>query len=130
MSTVYFRTQDLPMLIRMGDRDSSWGIINGLHSIITALLQLNSNGYVLYDYILFRFYGYVISNCFSVLPDMIGGNGYLLPPTAELIARWTQANTFMPSMQFSYLPWEVTSDDVCLYLNVITFSKPIKLILV
>jgi alpha-glucosidase (family GH31 glycosyl hydrolase) len=43
---------------------------------------------------------------------MIGGNGYNGDPSAELIARWIQANTFMPTMQFSYLPWEITSDDV------------------
>jgi hypothetical protein len=47
--------------------------------------------------------------CCSVLPDMIGGNAN---PSAELLARWTQANTFMPTMQFSYLPWEITSDNV------------------
>jgi len=42
-----------------------------------------------------------------VLPDMIGGNGYGgVQPTPELIVRWTQANTFMPSLQFSYLPWD------------------------
>ncbi|XP_068907050.1 myogenesis-regulating glycosidase-like [Tenebrio molitor] len=77
----------------MGDRDSSWTVNNGLHSIITTLLLFNINGYVF------------------VLPDMIGGNGYNGDPSAELIARWTQANTFMPTMQFSYLPWEITSND-------------------
>lgn len=49
---------------------------------------------------------------------MIGGNGYNgQQPSAELLARWTQANTFMPSMQFSYLPWEITSDEVSFYRN-------------
>lgn len=43
---------------------------------------------------------------------MIGGNGYTEKPTAELISRWIQANTFMPAMQFSYLPWEFTSENV------------------
>jgi hypothetical protein len=66
-------------------------------------------------------------NVCSVLADIIGGNG---DPTAELIARWTQANTFMPTMQFSFFPWEITSNDVFLYLNIITFSNRIKLILV
>ena len=45
---------------------------------------------------------------------MIGGNGYQMdddplhssnPPTKELFVRWLQANTFMPAMQFSFLPW-------------------------
>jgi alpha-glucosidase (family GH31 glycosyl hydrolase) len=40
---------------------------------------------------------------------MIGGNG---DANAELIVRWAQANTFMPTMQFSNLPWEIASDDV------------------
>jgi hypothetical protein len=66
-------------------------------------------------------------NVCSVLADIIGGNQ---DPNAELIARWTQANTFMPTMQFSNLPWEKTSDDVFFYLNIITFSNRIKLILV
>jgi hypothetical protein len=50
---------------------------------------------------------------------MIGGNGYVEAPTAELIARWTQANTFMPTLQFSYLPWDITSDDVLQYISTI-----------
>jgi alpha-glucosidase len=45
---------------------------------------------------------------------MIGGNGYQMaddplhtsnPPTKELFVRWLQANTFMPAMQFSFVPW-------------------------
>lgn len=56
-----------------------------------------------------------------VLPDMIGGNGYgdgLPPPGSEsqssvegapnkeIFLRWLQANTFMPALQFSYVPWD------------------------
>ncbi|XP_056630345.1 myogenesis-regulating glycosidase-like [Diorhabda sublineata] len=88
-----WRTQDLPIFVRMLDKDSSWGIDNGLASLVTTLFQLNLNGYTM------------------VLPDMIGGNGYTQLPTPELLVRWTQANTFMPAMQFSYLPWEMTSDE-------------------
>lgn len=65
---------------------------------------------------------------FSVLPDMIGGNGYTEKPTPELMVRWTQANTFMPTMQFSYLPWEITSDDVITFF--FNFVKLDKIILV
>ena len=45
---------------------------------------------------------------------MIGGNGYQTdddplhtshPPPKELFVRWLQANTFMPAMQFSFVPW-------------------------
>nr|AHH86053.1 glycoside hydrolase family 31 [Callosobruchus maculatus] len=86
-----WRTQSLPIFIRMIDKDSNWGIDNGLYTLVTTLFQMNLNGYPM------------------VLPDMIGGNGYGQLPDAELIVRWTQANTFMPAMQFSYLPWEITS---------------------
>lgn len=80
---------------------------------ILLLLQLNMVGYPL------------------VLPDMIGGNGYsengLAPPgstddddnddsfrdnrpSKEIFLRWLQANTFMPCLQFSYVPWDYDSD--------------------
>lgn len=45
--------------------------------------------------------GYVM-----VLPDMVGGNGYGNEPDAELYIRWLAANVFMPSIQFSYCPWQ------------------------
>lgn len=81
-------TQDLPIFVRMLDKDSNWGWNNGLVTLITTLLQMNLNGYPF------------------VLPDMIGGNGYNnMPPTKELFLRWLQANVFMPSLQFSYVPW-------------------------
>jgi alpha-glucosidase (family GH31 glycosyl hydrolase) len=42
-----------------------------------------------------------------VLPDMIGGNGYDdNVPDKEIFIRWLQANVFMPSLQFSYVPWD------------------------
>ena len=49
-----------------------------------------------------------------VLPDMIAGNGYTAVwlgtalPSKELFIRWLQANTFMPSMQYSYVPVSIT----------------------
>ena len=43
---------------------------------------------------------------------MIGGNGYADDPlhdseypSEELFVRWLQANVFMPSLQFSFVPW-------------------------
>lgn len=47
---------------------------------------------------------------------MVGGNGYQEQPDAELIVRWTQANTFMPALQFSYLPWEFNATGVSMFL--------------
>lgn len=97
----HFRTQDLPIFVRMVDRDSIWGINNGLQSIITTTLMMNLVGYPF------------------VLPDMIGGNGYNLNheqadlPTKELFFRWVEANAFLPSMQFSFAPWNF-DDEVSL----------------
>ncbi|CAH2258723.1 jg5405 [Pararge aegeria aegeria] len=98
-----FRTQDLPIFVRMVDRDSIWGLNNGLPTIVTTTIQMNLNGYSL------------------VLPDMIGGNGYNLNhaqadlPSKELFIRWAQANTFLPAMQYSFAPWNFDNewDSVC-----------------
>ncbi|KAJ8714336.1 hypothetical protein PYW07_002561 [Mythimna separata] len=95
-----FRTQDLPIYVRMVDRDSIWGLNNGLPTIITTTFQMNLNGYPF------------------VLPDMIGGNGYNLDheqadlPTKELFIRWVQANTFLPVLQFSFAPWNFDEETV------------------
>ncbi|KAI4463778.1 glycosidase family 31 [Holotrichia oblita] len=88
-------TQDLPVFVRMIDKDSRWGLNNGLRSLVTTLLQMNMNGYTM------------------VLPDMVGGNGYEDErPSAEMFIRWLQANTFMPNIQFSYVPWDFDDDTV------------------
>ncbi|KAJ8714339.1 hypothetical protein PYW07_002564 [Mythimna separata] len=80
----------------MIDKDSFWTFENGLPTLITTLFQMNINGYPL------------------VLPDMIGGNGYDGPPSAELFIRWLQANVFMPSLQFSYVPWDYDNETVAI----------------
>uniref|UniRef100_A0A182PF15 Uncharacterized protein n=1 Tax=Anopheles epiroticus TaxID=199890 RepID=A0A182PF15_9DIPT len=88
-------TQDLPVFVRMIDKDSNWGWNNGLPTLITTLLQLNMVGYPL------------------VLPDMVGGNGYAEGrPSKELFIRWLQANVFMPSVQYSFVPWDYDSETV------------------
>ncbi|CAG5101125.1 Similar to MYORG: Myogenesis-regulating glycosidase (Homo sapiens), partial [Cotesia congregata] len=88
-------TQDLPIFIRMIDKDSRWTWNNGLPTLITTLFQMNMAGYGM------------------VLPDMIGGNGYLngmlngtVLPSKELFIRWLQCNVFMPSLQYSFVPWD------------------------
>lgn len=87
-------TQDLPIFVRMIDKDSRWDWNNGLPTLITTLLQMNMNGYPL------------------VLPDMIGGNGYEGAPDKELFIRWLAANVFMPSLQFSYVPWDYDAEAI------------------
>ena len=77
---------------RIGDTFSSWTTSNGLRSLIPHLLTSSIVGYPL------------------CLPDMIGGNAYAGDPSKELLVRWTQANCFMPAMQFSIPPWEFGKD--------------------
>lgn len=78
----------------MLDKDTEWTFSNGLPTLITTLLQMNMVGY-----------GFI-------LPDMIGGNGYNHPPSKELFIRWLQANVFMPSLQFSYVPWDYDDETI------------------
>lgn len=92
---VGFKTQELPVLVRMIDRDSIWGHERGLKSLIPTALTFSMMGYPF------------------ILPDMIGGNAYdpsdldkTVLPEAELFVRWLQVTTFMPTLQFSVAPWE------------------------
>lgn len=87
--------QRAPLFIRMHDKDTRWELNNGLRSVVTTLLQMNMVGYPM------------------VLADMIGGNGYGSDViTPELFIRWLQASTFMPSLQFSYVPWQFNDPSV------------------
>lgn len=83
-----FMAQQLPLVVRMGDKSSIWGYNNGLKSLIPTLLNLNMVGYS------------------TIMPDMIAGNGYANVPDKELFIRWLQACIFMPVLQFSYAPWD------------------------
>ena len=93
------RSQRLPMFVRMLDKDTAWDWENGLKTLVTTLLEMNMVGYTL------------------VLPDMVGGNGYGTVPTKELFIRWLQANVFMPSVQFSYVPWDFDTEVIILILS-------------
>ncbi|KAF4527887.1 hypothetical protein B566_EDAN012299 [Ephemera danica] len=111
---VGFETQDLPIFVRMVDKDSLWSIRNGLRSIVTTLLNMNMVGYS------------------TVLPDMIGGNGYLLTSvTPELFVRWLQATTFMPSIQFSYVPWQFQDaqiSSICILYSFLRMAGNVQLL--
>ena len=89
----YF-SQEQPVWVRMLDRSSTWGVDNGLKSVLTAALTFGIAGYPF------------------VLPDVIGGNGedpanFRLPytPDSTLFVRWMQLSTFLPAMQFSVPPF-------------------------
>lgn len=90
-----YKSQELPIFVRIVDKDTRWGFENGLRTLITTLLQMNLAGYPL------------------VLPDMVGGNLYDGDSiTGELFIRWLQANTFMPSVQFSLVPWDFKEEKI------------------
>lgn len=102
---VGFQTQKLPIVVRMMDKDSRWGLDNGLHSVLTTALTFGILGYPF------------------VLSDMIGGNGYCggsesndytCYPSVELYIRWLQLATFLPIMQFSFPPWHYNSSVIAL----------------
>ncbi|XP_033764406.1 myogenesis-regulating glycosidase-like [Pecten maximus] len=99
-------TQDLPIFVRVLDLTSSWDRNNGLEKLIPVAMTFGLLGYP------------------YVLPDMIGGNGYIGVPDRELYIRWLQANTFLPAMQFSIGPWlfdeavvNMTRDYINLHAN-------------
>jgi alpha-glucosidase (family GH31 glycosyl hydrolase) len=86
-----YLTTEYSGLVRMGDRDSVWGLDNGLQSLIPALLTSSVLGY------------------HFCLPDMVGGNAYWGQyPDTELIVRWAQVSVMMPFVQWSIPPWDVS----------------------
>jgi len=87
------QSTQVPLLTRMGDRFSEWGVDNGLGSLIPTLLTSSVLGYPF------------------CLPDMIGGNAYFgRSPSAELMVRWAQASALMPALQFSIAPWDLSAE--------------------
>ena len=91
-------SQQLPVWVRMLDKFSTWGLDNGLKSMVTTLLQFGLVGHPF------------------VLPDMVGGNGYGEGlPSRELYIRWMQVNVFMPAIQISFVPW-MYDDQVAEYV--------------
>ncbi|KAK2724962.1 hypothetical protein QYM36_001421 [Artemia franciscana] len=89
-----WKNQAEPIFFRMLDKYSTWDYNLGLKTLIPSLLQFSITGYPF------------------VLPDMIGGNGYLIQPDKQLFIRWLQANTFMPTIQYSYVPWNYDNETI------------------
>ncbi|XP_065910992.1 myogenesis-regulating glycosidase-like [Dysidea avara] len=106
-------TQDLPIMVRMIDRDTRWGLDNGLHSVIVTALSMGLMGYPF------------------ILPDMIGGNNYNngdinavgAIDDVELYIRWMQLVTFLPSMQFSIPPWDLEEAARSLNVNIVEYAR-------
>ena len=91
---VGYGNQNSSLFTRILDRSSTWGIDNGLKSVVTSTLTFGILGYPF------------------VLPDMVGGNAYIGKPDQELYIRWIQLNTFLPSIQFSIAPWDYNPETV------------------
>jgi alpha-glucosidase (family GH31 glycosyl hydrolase) len=79
--------QDLPVAFRQFDKNSHWGLDNGLASVLTQYLAMGLIGYPF------------------ILPDMVGGNEYGGAATDELFIRWVQLNALLPMVQYSVVPW-------------------------
>ena len=88
---VGYRSQHLPVMVRMMDKDSTWGYERGLATLIPTALLFGMLGYPF------------------VLPDMVGGNGNAGSvktfPEKELYLRWVAATVLLPVLQFSIPPW-------------------------
>lgn len=82
--------QSAGTMFRLFDKFSTWGLENGLASVLAALLTSGMLGYPF------------------CIPDYIAGNAYGDEvPDAELMIRWAQACAAMPAMQFSIPPWNM-----------------------
>ena len=89
------QTQNLPIFVRMLDKNSNWENKNGLKTLINTALTFGILGYPF------------------ILPDMIGGNAYEgNKPDRELFIRWLEATALLPSMQFSIVPWQYDEEVV------------------
>ncbi len=88
---VGYLAQQFGIIAREGDKESVWGLNNGLHASITQALTLSLTGYM------------------YIMPDMIGGNQYGHKCYKELFIRWVEAASLMPIVQYSITPW--TYDD-------------------
>lgn len=86
---VGYRSQLLPIFVKMNNKDSTW---DGLKSLIPTVLTFGIIGYP------------------YVLPSVIGGSPG--NPEKELYIRWLQASIFLPGIQFLKVPWEYDKDTI------------------
>lgn len=91
---VGYLAQSFGIIAREGDKESSWGIDNGLYAAVTQALTLSTVGYP------------------YIMPDMIGGNQYKYRCDKELFIRWVEAVSLMPVVEYSITPWTYDSETV------------------
>ena len=86
---VGYKTQSLPLVIKIVDRNPEWGREMGLRSLIPMVLSVGISGYPF------------------VTIGPIGGVSYGdSKPERELYIRWMQLSAFFPMMEFRIYPWE------------------------
>ncbi|MGQ9479610.1 MAG: TIM-barrel domain-containing protein, partial [Thermoproteota archaeon] len=91
---VGYLAQGFGIIVREGDKESSWGIDNGLYAAVTQALTLSIVGYP------------------YIMPDMIGGNQYKYKCDKELFIRWVEAAALMPIVEYSITPWTYDEETV------------------
>ena len=91
---VGYLAQSFGVIAREGDKESAWGIDNGLYASLTQALTLSITGYP------------------YIMPDMIGGNEYRFKCDKELFIRWAEAASLMPIIQYSIPPWRYDDEAV------------------
>ncbi len=104
---VGYKTQHVPIMVRMYDRKPVWDYDSGLKTLIPTALQFSIIGYSF------------------IVADMIGGNCYSqdgqmsegVLPDKELFIRWLQLTAFMPAMHFCIPPWYYDYETVYLALK-------------
>ncbi|MEM1557540.1 MAG: glycoside hydrolase family 31 protein, partial [Thermoproteota archaeon] len=91
---VGYLVQRFGIIAREGDKESSWGLDNGLYAAVTQALALSMTGYP------------------YIMPDMIGGNQYKYKCDKELFIRWVEAAALMPIVEYSITPWTYDEETV------------------
>jgi len=90
-------SQPLGVVQRLTDKNSVWGIENGLAATLPEAITVSLRGFP------------------YLMPDMVGGNQYDNDRMdGELLIRWAQASALMPLLQFSVGPWHF--DEECVRL--------------
>jgi len=90
-------SQPLGVVQRLQDKQSVWGLENGLAATLPEAITVSLRGFA------------------YVMPDMVGGNQYGQDKIdKELLIRWAQASALMPLLQFSVGAWHF--DDECVRL--------------
>ena len=107
-----WKTQDISFYMRLMDKGSTWDYTRGFKTVIPAALTFSIIGYP------------------YVLPDMIGGNAYVVgrnqsKADRELYIRWIQLSAFLPCMQFSISPWQYDAEVTSLAKRYVTLHRTV-----